>query len=99
MSSGATWRHRRRCRGSGYRHCRSSSAFIARDSTNMLFERDDLRIDISKKFRLERCYRKVASYYDVPPEYHVDRGYRYTIVNDRPVLVDPASRRVVDVIE
>jgi hypothetical protein len=40
-----------------------------------------------------------VTYYDVPPEYHVGRGYRYTIVNDRPVLVDPASRRVVDVIE
>jgi hypothetical protein len=39
-----------------------------------------------------------VSYYDVPEEYHVS-GYRYAIVNDRPVLVEPRSRRVVDVIE
>lgn len=40
-----------------------------------------------------------VTYYDVPPDYHVSGGYRYTIVNDRPVLVDPRSRRVVDVVE
>ncbi len=40
-----------------------------------------------------------VTYYDVPPDYHVSGGYRYTIVNDRPVLVDPRSRRIVDVIE
>jgi hypothetical protein len=38
-------------------------------------------------------------YYDVPSEYHVAPGYRYTVVNDRPVLVDPRTRRVVEVIE
>ncbi len=37
-------------------------------------------------------------YYDVPPEYGV-RDYRYAIVNDRTVLVDPRSHRIVDVIE
>jgi hypothetical protein len=39
-----------------------------------------------------------VTYYDVPPEYHV-RGYRYTYVNDHPVLVDPHTRRVVEVID
>lgn len=39
-----------------------------------------------------------VTYYDVPAEYHV-RGYRYTVVNDRPVLVDPRTRRVVEVID
>jgi Protein of unknown function (DUF1236) len=39
-----------------------------------------------------------VSYYDVPPEYGV-RDYRYTVVNDRPVLVDPRSRRVVEFVE
>jgi hypothetical protein len=29
-----------------------------------------------------------VTYYAVPPEYGV-RDYRYTVVNDRPVLVDP----------
>jgi Protein of unknown function (DUF1236) len=39
-----------------------------------------------------------VTYYDVPPEYGV-RDYRYTVVNDRPVLVDPRSRRIVEVVE
>lgn len=39
-----------------------------------------------------------VTYYDVPSEYHVT-GYRYAYVNDRPVLVEPRSRRVVQVIE
>jgi hypothetical protein len=36
--------------------------------------------------------------YDVPQEYGV-RGYRYTVINDRPVLVEPRTRRIVEVIE
>ena len=36
--------------------------------------------------------------YDVPEEYHV-RGYRYAIVDDTPVLVDPHTRRIVEVID
>jgi Protein of unknown function (DUF1236) len=39
-----------------------------------------------------------VTYYDVPPEYGV-RDYRYTVVNDRPVLVDPHTRRIVEVVE
>jgi hypothetical protein len=39
-----------------------------------------------------------VTYYDVPAEYHV-QGYRYTYVNDRPVLVEPRTRRIVEVIE
>src|SRR6201987_3734100 len=39
-----------------------------------------------------------VTYYDVPPEYGV-RDYRYTVVNDRTVLVDPRSRRIVEVVE
>lgn len=39
-----------------------------------------------------------VTYYEVPPEYGV-RGYRYTVVNDRTVLVDPRTRRIVEVIE
>ena len=37
--------------------------------------------------------------YAVPREYHVRPGYRYAIVNDRPVIVEPRSRRVVEIIE
>ena len=38
-----------------------------------------------------------VTYYDVPAEYHVS-GYRYAYVNDRAVLVDPRSRRIVQII-
>jgi len=39
-----------------------------------------------------------VTYYDVPADYHVT-GYRYTYVNDRVVLVDPRTRRVIQIIE
>jgi uncharacterized protein YcfJ len=39
-----------------------------------------------------------VTYYDVPAEYGV-KQYRYTVVNDHTVLVDPSSHRVVQVIE
>ncbi len=38
-------------------------------------------------------------FYDVPAEYHVRPGYRYTIVNERPVIVEPRSRRIVEIVE
>jgi hypothetical protein len=37
--------------------------------------------------------------YAVPREYGVRPGYRYAIVNDRPVIVEPRSRRIVEIIE
>jgi len=37
--------------------------------------------------------------YAVPRQYHVGRRYRYAIVNDRAVIVEPRSRRIVEVIE
>ena len=39
-----------------------------------------------------------VTYYDVPADYHV-RGYRYTYVNDHAVLVDPHTRRIVQIID
>ncbi len=39
-----------------------------------------------------------VTYYDVPAEYHAP-GYRYTYVNERPVLVEPRTRRIVEIIE
>src|SRR5450759_5612505 len=39
-----------------------------------------------------------VTYYEVPQEYGVHE-YRYTIVNDRPVLVDPRTHRIVPVVE
>ena len=37
-------------------------------------------------------------YYEVPKEYGATK-YRYTVVNDRTVLVDPQTHRVVQIIE
>jgi hypothetical protein len=37
--------------------------------------------------------------YAVPPEYHVRPDYRYAIVNDRPVIVEPRTRRIVEIVE
>src|SRR5918997_291449 len=37
-------------------------------------------------------------YHEVPAEYGV-RDYRYTVVNNRTVLVDPRTHRVIQVIE
>ena len=39
-----------------------------------------------------------VTYYDVPQEYGV-RDYRYTVVNGRTVLVEPRSRRIVEIVE
>jgi len=37
--------------------------------------------------------------YDVPREYHVKPGYRYAVVNDHAVIVEPRSRRIVEIID
>ena len=39
-----------------------------------------------------------VTYYEVPAEYHVT-GYRYTYVNEHPVLVEPRTRRIVEIID
>jgi len=39
-----------------------------------------------------------VEYYDVPPEYGA-RGYRYTVINDEVVLVDPRTHAIVQVVE
>jgi len=40
-----------------------------------------------------------VTYYEVPREYGVAPRYRYTVVNDRTVLVDPRSGRVVQIVD
>lgn len=42
--------------------------------------------------------RHGVTYHEVPAEYGVSK-YRYTIVNDHAVLVDPATRRIVQVVD
>jgi Protein of unknown function (DUF1236) len=39
-----------------------------------------------------------VTYYEVPAEYGV-REYRYAVVNDRTVLVDPRTHRIVQIID
>ena len=39
---------------------------------------------------------ETVTYYDVPAEYHI-AGYRYAYVNDRVVLVEPRTRRIVEI--
>jgi hypothetical protein len=39
-----------------------------------------------------------VTYYDAPVEFGV-KNYRYTVVNERPVLVEPQTRRVVQIID
>ena len=39
-----------------------------------------------------------VTYYDVPQEYGVS-GHRYTVVNGRTVLVEPRTRRIVEIVE
>jgi uncharacterized protein YcfJ len=38
-----------------------------------------------------------VTYHEVPTQYKV-KGYRYTVVNDTPVLVEPSSRKIVQII-
>jgi hypothetical protein len=42
--------------------------------------------------------REQITYYEVPREYGVTQ-YRYTVVNDRTVLVEPSTGRVVQIID
>jgi hypothetical protein len=37
--------------------------------------------------------------YAVPREYHVRPGYRYAVVNDRTVIVEPRTRRVMEIVD
>jgi uncharacterized protein YcfJ len=39
-----------------------------------------------------------VTYYEVPAEYGVTK-YRYTVVNEQPVLVDPGTHTIVQVIQ
>lgn len=39
-----------------------------------------------------------VTYYDVPSDHKVTK-YKYTVVNERPVLVDPGTHTIVQVIE
>jgi hypothetical protein len=39
------------------------------------------------------------TYYPVPPEFGVSPDYRYAIINQEAVIVDPRTRRIIQVID
>lgn len=39
------------------------------------------------------------TYYPVPPEFGVSPEYRYAIINNEAVIVDPRTRRIIEVID
>jgi hypothetical protein len=40
-----------------------------------------------------------VTYYEMPERYSNARQYRYTVVNGRTVLVEPRTRRIVEIVE
>jgi hypothetical protein len=40
-----------------------------------------------------------VTYYEVPQQYGAARQYRYAVVNDRIVLIEPRTRRIVEIVE
>jgi hypothetical protein len=40
-----------------------------------------------------------VTYYDMPAEYHVAPGYRYTYVNEHPVIVEARTGRIVEILD
>ena len=70
-----------------------------RDSIDMSSKNTGLRCRYQGEVRTGAVLpAEGVTYYDVPSEYGV-REYRYTVVNDRPFLVDPRTRRIVEVVE
>ncbi|WP_375458126.1 DUF1236 domain-containing protein [uncultured Enterovirga sp.] len=72
-------------------------------------ERPRFREYVTREKRPSYTYRETVrvggelpasgvTYYEVPSEYGV-KTYRYTVVNDRVVLVDPTTRRIVQIVE
>lgn len=43
--------------------------------------------------------RRGVALYPVPRDFHVNPRYRYAVVNDQTLIVDPRTRRVVEVID
>lgn len=67
--------------------------YVVREHQPSFRYRDELRIGTILP------EQEHVAFYAVPPEYHVRVDYRYAVVNDRPVIVDPRTRRIVEIIE
>jgi Protein of unknown function (DUF1236) len=66
--------------------------YAARERRNPYRYNEDVRIGVVLP-------QAGVTYYDVPAEYHVAPSYRYAYVNDRTVLVDRGTGRIVEVID
>lgn len=55
-------------------------------------------VTVKEDVRIGAVLPSTVTYYDVPTEYHVTK-YRYAVVNNKTVLVDPGTRKVVEVLE
>ena len=65
--------------------------YVVRERVPSYAYREDLRVGATLP-------ESGVRYYEVPGEYgHTD--YRYTVVNNRTVLVDPRTHRVVQIVE
>ena len=82
------------------RSAASWASTIARASANTSFANAGRPITYDRDLRVGVVLPESGvTYYDVPAEYHAPPGYRYTIVNDRPVLIESHSRRIVEIVE
>jgi hypothetical protein len=55
-------------------------------------------VTVKEDVRIGAELPSTVTYYEVPSEYKVTK-YRYAVVNNKTVLVDPGNRKVVEVID
>ena len=56
-------------------------------------------VKVTEKVAVGETLPSSVQFYAIPADVGVQRQYRYTVVNDRTVLVDPGTRKVIQVIE
>jgi hypothetical protein len=66
--------------------------YVVREHRPSFHYRDEIRVGMVLP-------EQGVTLYEVPPQYHVRPDYRYAIVNDRPVIVERRTRRIVEIIE
>ena len=66
--------------------------YVARERRASYRFRDELRVGAVLP-------AQGVTLYEVPREYHIKPGYRYAVVNDHAVIVEPSSRRIVEIID
>ncbi len=56
-------------------------------------------VKVQEDVRVGTVLPGTVTYYEIPNKVGVKTTYRYAVVNDRTVLVDPATHKVIQVIE